>query len=143
MNKNNFKSIGAVVAGAVASIVLELGADELLRVTGVFPALGSSMSNALFLLATLHRTIFGVLGAYITARLAPSRPMAHALILGAIGVAAAILGTVVTWNNGPEFGPHWYPVALVLLGMPQSWLGGKLAELQNARKNTVTSPLSQ
>ena len=90
------------------------------------------MNTGLFLLATLHRTIFGVFGAYITARLAPSRPMLHALILGAIGAAVAILGTVLTWNKGPDFGPHWYPIALVLLGMPQSWLGGKLRELQLA-----------
>jgi hypothetical protein len=132
MNKNALKSIGAVLAGAVASIILEIGTDELFHVTGVFPPIGQPMNNGLFLLATLHRTIFGVLGAYITARLAPNRPMLHALILGAIGVAVAILGTVVTWNKGPEFGPHWYPIAFVLLGMPQSWIGGKLRELQLA-----------
>ena len=134
MNKNTLKSIGAVLAGAAASIILEVGADELLHVAGVFPPIGWPMSNGLFLLATLHRTIFGVLGAYVTARLAPSWPMLHALILGAIGMAVAILGTVVTWNKGPEFGPHWYPIALVVLGMPQSWLGGKLRDVQLAAR---------
>jgi uncharacterized protein YdhG (YjbR/CyaY superfamily) len=82
------------------------------------------------MIATAYRTIYGVLGAYVTARLAPSRPMKHALSLGAIGLAVSVLGTVVTWNNGPAFGPHWYPIALDVLAMPQSWLGGKLCEWQ-------------
>ena len=33
------------------------------------------MSNALFVLATVYRTIYTVAGGYITARLAPNRPM--------------------------------------------------------------------
>jgi hypothetical protein len=134
MNKSTWKSIGAVVAGAVASIILEIGTDGLLHGTGVFPPIGQPMSDGLFLLATLYRTIFGILGTYITARLAPNRPMRHALILGAMGVAVTLLGTILTWNKGPEFGPHWYPIALVVLGMPQSWLGAKLRELQLASR---------
>jgi len=70
---------------------------------------GQPMNDGFFLLATFYRTVFGILGAYITARLAPSRPMLHALILGAIGVAVSILGAVVTWNKGPEFGPTGTP----------------------------------
>ena len=124
------RSILAVVAGAVTGIVLSLGTDMLLRAAGIFSPIGQPMSNSLFLLATVYRTIYGVLGSYVTARLAPNRPMAHALVLGAIGLAVSILGVVVTWDQGPEFGPKWYPLALVVLCMPQSWLGGKLRELQ-------------
>jgi hypothetical protein len=40
----------------------------------------------------------------------------------------SIVGTVVTWNKGPAFGPHWYPVALVVLALPTAWMGGKLCE---------------
>jgi drug/metabolite transporter (DMT)-like permease len=132
MNKNTRKSIVAMFAGAITGIVLSIGTDLLLHAAGVFPPLSQSqpMSDSLFLLATAYRTIYGVLGAYITARLAPSRPMGHALILGAIGLAVCILGTVVTWSEGPAFGPHWYPLALVALAMPQSWLGAKFRELQ-------------
>ena len=124
------RSILAIVAGAVTGIVLSLGTDMLLRAAGIFSPIGQPMSNSLFLLATVYRTIYGVLGSYVAARLAPNRPMAHALVLGAIGLAVSILGVVVTWDKGPEFGPKWYPLALVVLCMPQSWLGGKLRELQ-------------
>ncbi|MBI5086164.1 MAG: hypothetical protein HZB13_16395, partial [Acidobacteria bacterium] len=77
-----------------------------------------------------HRTPGGVACSWLTARLAPHRPMAHALILGALGFVVAIAGAAVTWDKGPDFGPKWYPLALVVLAMPQSWLGGKLRELQ-------------
>jgi hypothetical protein len=85
------------------------------------------MSDALFVLATVYRTIYTVLGGYITARLAPNRPMAHVWTLGIIGLLAAIAGALATWDKGPEFGPKWYPLALVVLAIPSVWVGGKLA----------------
>lgn len=127
---NTLKSIGAVLAGALVGVVLSIGTDSALRAAGIFTPLGQPMSDALLLLATVYRTIYGVLGSYITARLAPNRSMMHALILGAIGLAVSIVGLVVTWNRVAEFGPHWYPLALVVLAMPQSWLGGKLRVMQ-------------
>jgi len=45
-------------------------------------------------------------------------------------LAVSIFGAVVTWNRAAEFGPHWYPLALVVLAMPQAWLGGKMRETQ-------------
>jgi len=128
------RSIGAVLAGALVGIVLSLGTDAVLRATGVFPAPGRPMSDALFLLATVYRTVYGVAGAYVAARLAPARPMMHALVLGAIGLAVCIAGVVVTWDKGPEFGPKWYPLALVVITMPQSWAGGKMRLMQGDQR---------
>jgi hypothetical protein len=123
---NILKSVGAVVAGAVVGVILSIGTDEALVKAGIFTAIGKPMSDSLLLLATLYRSVYGVLGSYVTARLAPSRPMRHAMILGAIGTAVSVAGVVVTWNRVAEFGPHWYPLALVVLAMPQSWLGGQI-----------------
>ena len=66
-------------------MVLSLGTDLALRAAGVFPPLGQEMSDALFVLATVYRTLYGVVGSYVTARLAPDRPMGHALVGGLIG----------------------------------------------------------
>jgi hypothetical protein len=66
----------------------------------------------------------------IIARLAPDRPMQHALVGGVAGLAVSILGAAVTWNKGPAFGPHWYPLALVVLALPQAWVGGKHRVIQ-------------
>jgi hypothetical protein len=125
--KRTGRSILAIVAGFIVVVVLSIGSDEVLRFAGIFPALGHSMSNPLFLLATVYRTLFGVLGGYITARLAPYNPMKHALVGGAIGFVLSIAGVVMAWNH-PEFGPHWYPLALVVTALPSAWVGGRLAD---------------
>jgi hypothetical protein len=68
--------------------------------------------------------VFTVLGGYVTAALAPRAPIAHVLILGTIGALLATAGAVSTWNAGPEFGPHWYPVLLVVTALPCVLAGG-------------------
>ncbi|HXY52836.1 MAG TPA: hypothetical protein VEI01_25545 [Terriglobales bacterium] len=78
------------------------------------------------LLATLYRTLYGVAGSYMAARLAPNRPMRHALVLGVFGLVVSTAGAVATWNRQPSLGPHWYPVALIVLAIPTAWVGGNL-----------------
>jgi len=130
MNMNTWKSIGAVLAGILVGAVLSLGTDVVLHAAHIFPPWDQPASNALLLLATAYRTVYSIAGSYVTARLAPSHPMLHALVLGTLGLVVCIVGAVVTWNKGPAFGPHWYPVALIVLAMPQCWVGGKLYEMQ-------------
>ena len=129
MNKNSLKSIGAILAGFLVVIALSLGTDVGLHAMRVYPPWGQPVGSAVLLLATAYRTLYGVVGSYITARLAPDRPMGHALLGGAIGVVLSMAGAVATWNRGPAFGPHWYPVALIVLAMPQAWVGGKIREM--------------
>jgi hypothetical protein len=124
------QSVGAVLAGLLAGIVLSLGTDVVLHAIAVFPPWGQPVGDALLLLATAYRTLYGVAGSYIAARLAPDCPMQHALVLGAIGLAVSIVGAVVTWDKGPAFGPHWYPLTLIALAMPQAWAGGRLRVMQ-------------
>jgi hypothetical protein len=119
-------SIGAVLAGFLATAILSIATDLAMHATGVFPPEGRPMSNELFALATVYRTIYTIIGGYLTAHLAPNRPTTHAWILAIIGVLAAIAGTVATWDKGPEFGPKWYPIALVVLAIPSVLLGGRL-----------------
>ena len=130
MKKNIWKSVFAVVVGAVVGIVLSIGTDLAMRKTGIFPESGRMMTNGLFVLATVYRAVYGVFGSYLTARLAPNRPMFHALVLGGIGTAVGVLGVVVNWNKMQEMGPHWYAIAIAALGMLQSWIGGKLRLMQ-------------
>lgn len=117
---------GAVLAGLVTIFALSLGTDVMLHATGVFPGWGRPMSDALFGVATAYRTIYAVLGCWLTARLAPDRPLAHALALGALGVVLSSAGAAATWSKGPEFGPHWYTLALIASALPCAWAGGWL-----------------
>jgi len=126
------RSIGALLAGMLVGIILTIGTDMVLHAIGVFPPWGQSMVgfDGALMLATIYRTVYGVAASYIIARLAPDRPMQHALVGGVVGLVVSILGAAVTWNKGPAFGPHWYPLALVVLAMPQAWVGGKLRLMQ-------------
>ena len=126
------RSVGAVLAGMLVGIILTIGTDVVLHAVGVFPPWGQSMVgfDGALLLATIYRTIYGVVASYIIARLAPDRHMLHALVGGVAGLAVSILGAAATWNKGPAFGPHWYPLALVVLALPQAWVGGKLRLMQ-------------
>jgi hypothetical protein len=121
------------------AILLTLVTDELLHLARVFPPWGASLVgyDGALLLATVYRTIYSVGASYITARLAPRRPMLHGMIGGFLGLAACIAGAVGTWNKGPAFGPHWYPLALVVLALPSAWVGGKLrlSQLRAAQAN--------
>ncbi|MEQ1504122.1 MAG: hypothetical protein ABMB14_17900, partial [Myxococcota bacterium] len=73
----------------------------------------------------VYRTAYSVGGAYLTARLAPDRPLAHALVLGVVGTGLATAGWLAT--RGMDLGPGWYPIALIALSIPQCWAGGALA----------------
>jgi len=118
------QSVWAIVAGFLFVVILSLVTDALFHKLHVFPPLGEYTPDKPLVLATAYRVILGIIGSYITARLAPHSPMRHALIGGCIGILLGILGAPVTWNR--NLGPHWYPVALVVFALPQSWLGAKL-----------------
>ena len=128
-----WRSLGAIFAGIIAAIIPTVGTDALLHAAGVFPALGEPVGNGPLALATVYRTVYGIVGSYITARLAPYSPMAHVMVSGLMGVAANALGMIATWNKGPAYGSHWYPTALTLLALPTAWLGGKLWLAHRAR----------
>ena len=120
------RSIGAVAAGFVITALLSIVTDVVLHATGIFPPWGDAVAGHLFILATAYRVAYTVLGGYVTAAASPHDPMSHVMALGVIGTVAATVGAVVTWNAGPAFGPHWYPLALVVTALPSVWLGGKL-----------------
>jgi hypothetical protein len=120
------RSVGAVLAGLLFIFIVTTIVDVVLHATGVFPPWGQPMSDGLFGLATAYRIVISVAGCYIAARMAPDRAMGHALVLGVIGVVISAIGAAVTWNRGPAFGPHWYPLLLIVISIPCAWVGGKL-----------------
>lgn len=120
------RSVVAVLAGMAVGIVLTLATDLVLHKLHVFPPYGVRVPDRLLFLATAYRTVYGIAASYLTAYLAPCRPIAHAMVGGGLGFLAALAGAIATWNAGPAYEPHWYPVALVVLALPQSWFGGWL-----------------
>jgi len=131
------RSIAALFAGFIVVVVLSIGTDSALHRLGIFPPSGEPMSNELFALATAYRTVYAILGSYITARFAPNRAMQHALLGGVVGLILSTVGAVATWSRGPEFGPHWYPISLIITALPCAWVGGKLYLMQARRRTTA------
>ncbi len=125
------RSILAVFAGFVVGAGLSLGTDEILHIAKVYPPWSQRMSDPLFVLATSYRILFSISASYVTARLAPARPMFLALVGGAIGFVLSIAGAVATWNR--DLGPHWYALAVAAIALPCAWIGAKLRLLQLQR----------
>lgn len=117
------RSVGAVAAGLAAVVVLSTVADVVCHATGIFPADPADMSTAHYLLAMSYRAVIQIGGGYLTARLAPRRPMVHVGVLAGIGTLAAIAGTVAAAGLGPA----WYAISLVVLAVPTVVAGGLLA----------------
>jgi hypothetical protein len=123
--RGRWRSAGAILLGFVAVVVLSLGTDQVLHMLKVYPPWSEPMNDPrLLLLALTYRVVYTVAGGYIAARLAPSAPMRHAVILGLIGLVPGTAGVIAA--AGADLGPLWYPIALALTGLPYCWLGGVL-----------------
>jgi hypothetical protein len=125
MDMNVLKSIGAILAGIVFIVVTHTATDLVLEKLGIFPPPDQGFHTTwMVVTATIYRSIYTVAGGYLTAALAPNRPMRHVMILGVIGTVAGVLAAIVTIPM--QLGPAWYPIALAVLALPCVWLGGKL-----------------
>ena len=120
------RSVLAVFAGFLAIVVSTTAIDVVLHATHVFPPWGEANPDSLLALATAYRIVCSIGGCYLAARLAPDRPMQHALALGIVGVVVSLVAALATWNAGPAFANHWYPLALVAVSLPCAWVGGRL-----------------
>lgn len=120
------RSVWAVVAGFLFIMVLSLGTDAIMNTMWpkFFNANGGTSNVVILCLTIVYVGVFAVVGSYITARLAPSQPMKHALILGVTGLAFTVAATTRLWNTEPA----WYNILNVLLVMPYAWFGGRLRE---------------
>jgi hypothetical protein len=119
------KSIGAVIAGFLIVVIFSTGTDWLVERLGIFPPASDQGLFVPWMLAValLYRTIYTILGGYVTAKLAPSNPKRHVVILAILGTLGGIAGVIAGWN----LSAHWYPIALAVLAFPSVWFGGKVA----------------
>jgi hypothetical protein len=116
------RSTGAVVAGLATVVVLSTGADAIAHGVGFYPPLGETQPGWTLIVALAYRTGFTVAAGYLTAMLAPRNGLKHAVVLGIIGTLLGALGAVSMWS----YGDQWYPIALTVLAVPSTWLGGWL-----------------
>jgi len=132
MKKTIWKSIGAIAAGFLLGAVLSIVADILFNSADLMNMENfKETSSGIIFVVIVYRFIFNVCGCYLTAKLAPSKPMKHALIIGVIGTVLAILGSAAMWDKAVA----WYNVTVILISFPSAWLGAKLFMMRNSKKN--------
>ncbi|HET9425627.1 MAG TPA: hypothetical protein VFO55_09665 [Gemmatimonadaceae bacterium] len=126
------RSVWAILAGFILIGVLGFGTDAIMKAMSpwAFNESGGTSNIWILIVQMLYSAVYGVVGCYVAARLAPSHPMRHALILGLIGLLAGGYANFLLWGHVPA----WFPIINVLLIMPLAWLGGRLRE-----KELVTS----
>lgn len=123
------KSIGAVFAGFVTVAGLSVLTDFILESLGVFPPPSDEGLYVTWMLALafIYRSVYAIVGGYVAALLAPSKPMRHVAILGILGTLGGIAGAVAGW----DLSDHWYPIALAVTALPLVYLGGTLYQKRN------------
>lgn len=137
-----FRSIVAVFVGILAGVLITLGTDEVFHQIGFYPPWGQPVSSGPLVVATGYRIVYSIGASYLIARLAPRNPMKLVWISGVIGLVVNAAGAIATWNKGPAFGPHWYPVALIVTALPCAWLGGKLYLMQLVKRTELPTSVA-
>jgi hypothetical protein len=128
------RSILAIIAGFFVTAAVAFAADDLVLrlVSGVRDSTGRITDARVLVLMLLYTALSAIGGSYVTARLAPSRPLLHSMILGAIALVLSIMATIMFWAAGPA----WYHAIAVGLVLPCAWLGATL--YSRGRENPVT-----
>lgn len=128
MRKAIWKSIGSIFAGFLIGAILSIGTDVALNGAGLMNMANfKENSSGIILIVIMYRFIFNIVGCYVTAKLAPNKPMKHVLIIGIIGTIFAILGSAAMWDKAVV----WYNISIILISMPSAWIGAKLYMKRN------------
>jgi hypothetical protein len=115
---NRSRTILAVLVGYCALVIL------LLIGGAVLSALAHGAIRSLIAGGMVVTFICGVLAGGITARMAPSRPLAHATVLGLTVFSVLTITTSLSKPPAGSLYPHWYPYAAAFLSGIGAVVGG-------------------
>ena len=124
------RSIVAVVAGfVVVGLLIALAqAGVIAAFPAHFDAKGGTSHLGMLLLMQGYVAVAATFGGWLAARLAPTAPLRHALIVGALGVLVNVASAAMSW----ALYPSWAHVVGILTAMLWAWLGGTIRERQLA-----------
>ena len=123
MNETILKSIVAILPGFFLGAILSITTDFLMEKTGMMSMKHFKQSSlTIILIVIAYRIIFNVIGCYVTAYLAPNKPMKHVIIIGIIGTVLSIVGSLAMWEHAMPF----YNITIIFMSLPSAWLGGQL-----------------
>ena len=131
--------MGALLAGYIVSAILT---GVTIAVLGaLLPASYQAENIGWVIFNVLYGCAFAMVGGYVVARLAPSHPIAHALVLGTLMAVFALLTgyAIASTPPSPEYAnqPGWYYPVLAITVLPSILLG---AWLQQRNLKTFAIP---
>jgi hypothetical protein len=116
-------------------MVLSLITHEVLFLAGIFPQIGEPMFNKrLVTIELIYHSIYAVIAACITAKLAEDKAKRATFILGTKEAFMWLIGTLLLWHHSPP----WYNITKALLGVPLALLGGYIYT-RTEKKKTVSN----
>jgi hypothetical protein len=129
----------SVITGIVTAMILSLITHEILFLTGVFPQIGKPMFNTrLVTIELIYHSIYAVIAACITAKLAEDKAKRATFILGTKEAFMWLLGTLLLWHHSPP----WYNITKALLGVPLALLGGYIYTRTKKKKTDSNSSVN-
>ena len=122
------RSLLAIATGFVLIAACTLGTDYALHVAvpSLYDGNGATQSAPVLLLMMAYVALYAVGGCYLCARLTPSRPRVHTIVLGLLGVVATTWASVQHW----ELRPAWFHVLSIVLVMVYALIGGQLRVIE-------------
>jgi len=117
------RSVLAVLAGFVTWTILWLISNQLLMISArdQFHDDGTTDHAGLLLVILVASVVLSTVAGWLTAKIARTSPIGHALALGALLLA---IGVVVQWQYWHVM-PLWYHLSFLTLLLPASVLGGR------------------
>ena len=120
--KNIFKSIGVILLAFITIALLSIITDFLLESIGLLPNPKKGLFDTwAIILVLVYRGIYTIFAGFIIARLAPSKPILHAIILGAIGIIITVLA--INDPSVADKAPLWFGYTMAAITIPCLWLG--------------------
>ncbi|MEL6771921.1 MAG: hypothetical protein AAFP18_12720 [Bacteroidota bacterium] len=128
------RSVFAVVAGFIVIVIASVAVDVLIRAVtpAQFSPRGRVDTTLTLLLYSGSAVLYTILGGFVTGRIAPQRPVRHAVWLGMVGLVVGVAASSALWATAPA----WYHILGWVLVVPAAYAGGRLAERTRVRKAT-------
>jgi hypothetical protein len=123
IKKLPLRLIFSVVAGIATASILSVLTHEALHLLGIFPPLHKPMfDRKLLIIVLIYHSLYAVIGALVTARIAKEKSQKAAFILGSKEAIMWLLGIILLWHHSPPL----FNLAKAILGIPLALFGGWL-----------------
>ena len=129
------RSVAAILSGFVFIAMLATVPGIMLR--QLAPDTGGTRALVVFVFVTGLAAAITTGAGFLTARLAPTAPLLHVMILGIVVLLLNIGVAVLSWDSAPL----WYHAATFILVLPCVWVGMRMHENRRVMKEAERSVL--